>query len=382
MRKLMIVLISVFSIIMVGLIVLLVSAIGYGGFPVKTSVSGFSNLKLVNTQNANLEDIEAIVIDYHSEDVEFFTSNTGDLVLKEYMSFPPKEEEFTRITKSGRTLNLKGRADRFNNGIFGVNRYSRMEIYLPAGYSGALSVSTSSGAIDSDLILILKEFEVSCSSGDIKINEVTAETINASTSSGCITFNKAEGVRDFSSSSGDIEINAGTGDTQVSSSSGSITVENSVGLLKAEASSGDIVIKKSSGKKNIKTTSGEINISDSDGFTKVYASSGDIQITELAGAGDFNTTSGEVMVIFAKDVSLINENIKVKSSSGDVDLMIPQELQFDFQANTSSGDIRTYFNDRLDFDKDEREASGIVGGSPVINLEITTTSGTIEVNNR
>lgn len=382
MRKLIIILISAFSIITVGLIVLLVVVIGYGGFPANNSTSGFSDLKLVNTQNTSLEDVEAIDIDYHSEDVEFFTSDTEELVLKEYMNYSPEEDEFTKITKSGRTLNLKGRADRFNNGNFGINRYRRMEIYLPAGYNGALSISTSSGVIETDLVLILKEFEASCSSGDIKMNEVTAETIDASTSSGCITFHKAEGDRDFSSSSGDIEIHAGVGDTQVSSTSGSITVENSVGLLEAEASSGDIVIEKSSGKKNIKTTSGEIEITDSDGFTKAEASSGDIRITELAGAGDFNSTSGEVTVIFAKDASLINENIKIKSSSGDVALTIPEELQFSFQANTSSGEIRTYFNNRLDFDRDEREASGSVGDSPVINLGISTTSGSIEVNSR
>ncbi|MDF2510296.1 MAG: hypothetical protein K0S04_162 [Herbinix sp.] len=382
MRKLIIILISIFSIIIVGLIVLLVIMIGYGGFRINSSVSGYSNLKLVNTQNADLEGIEAIVIDYDSEDVVLYTSDTGELVLKEYMSFSPKEDDFTRITKSGGKLNLEGRKEHVNSWIFGMNRYSRMEIYLPSGYSGTLSVSTSSGVIDSDMALILKKFDASCSSGDIKMNEVTAEDINVSTSSGSITFKKAEGARSISSSSGDIEIQAGAGDTQVSSTSGSIIIENVVGQLKAEASSGDIVIKASSGKKDIRTSSGEIIITDSEGYTRAYASSGDLRITELAGAGDFTTTSGVVTVIFAKDASFINDNIKIESSSGDVDLTIPSELRFSFNANTSSGDIRTYFDDLIDFSKDERDASGTVGSSPLINLDISTTSGDIQVNSR
>lgn len=383
MRKLIITLVSIFAVIAIGLVCLLVVAINSGGLHMNGNSFNLSHLELVNTQTVALDGIDDISIEYQADDVVFYTSDSEELILKEYMNFTPKEDELTRINSSRSRLTLKGRVyNNYSHWLFSMNRSSRMEIYLPSEYSNALSVSSSSGDISSDLIFHVTGFSASSTSGDISLNEVYAERITSSASSGEITYQTAEGERSFSSTSGDIRIDSGNGNTSASSTSGSITIKNANGELSAAASSGDIRIEASSGKKDVETTSGEIVITDSDGYTEASASSGDIRISKLAGAGRFGTTSGEILVDFADDAAAINDDIRVGASSGDVSLTIPKELQFDFSAEVSSGEIDTFFDNQLSYSKDDKNAYGTIGANPSIQLDISTTSGNIRVNQR
>ena len=378
MRRFIITMVTVFAVITAGLICLMIVAINAGGLRRSGTYFG-SNLKLVNTQNVSLDGIQTLTIDYYSDDVTFYEGDTSELILNEYMSYTPGDDDLTRIIKNESKVRLDGRRDNFRGWFFNFNRSSRVEIYLPSDYKGELSVSTSSGNISSDMVFAVKNFKASCSSGDIKLTEVYAGNIDAATSSGNITMDKAEGKRIISATSGDIKILGGEGDTGVSSSSGNITIEASKGSLKAEASSGDITIRNSSGQKDIETTSGQIVITDSDGYTEASASSGDIRINDFSGAGNFETTSGAIKLAYAEDAAAIEEDIIIKASSGDVNLTLPAEAEFNFQAGTSSGDIRTSFDDSLAFDKNDDHASGIIGSNPSFDLKVTTNSGSIHV---
>ncbi len=376
MRKLIITLVGIFSFIALGLICLMVVAVTRGN---AWFTNGFHNLELVNEQTVALNDIQMISIEYDADDVEFFASNTNELVLKEYMNFTPDEDQLTQITQSRGRLKLEGQIWNDVNWFSNTNRRSRMEIYLPADYQGALDTSTSSGNITSDLLLKLTALRLSASSGDININEVTAAKIDLSTSSGNITISKAEGSREFKASSGSIEVYGGAGDTSATNSSGNITIESSTGLLEAEASSGNIVIKASSGEKILSTTSGNIKITDADGYTKASASSGTIKTDTLAGAGQFKTTSGDIRLNIAAEPEALTKDIIIATSSGAAELSIPSSLQFNFNADTSSGSINTSFEDILSFSDDEKHAKGTIGAAPSINIKIATSSGDIKV---
>ena len=358
MRKLIITLVGIFSFIALGLICLMVVAVTRGN---AWFTNGFHNLELVNEQTVALNDIQMISIEYDADDVEFFASNTNELVLKEYMNFTPDEDQLTQITHSRGRLKLEGQIWNDVNWFSNTNRRSRMVIYLPADYQGALDTSTSSGNITSDLLLKLTALRLSASSGDININEVTAAKI------------------DLSTSSGSIEVYGGAGDTSATSSSGNITIESSTGLLEAEASSGNIVIKASSGEKILSTTSGNIKITDADGYTKASASSGTIKTDTLAGAGQFKTTSGDIRLNIAAEPEALTKDIIIATSSGAAELSIPSSLQFNFNADTSSGSINTSFEDILSFSDDEKHAKGTIGAAPSINIKIATSSGDIKV---
>ncbi len=376
MKKMIIALVGVFSFIALGLICLMVVAVNRGSdwFTI--------DLELVNEQTAPLDGIDQISIEYYADDVEFFTSASNQLVLKEYMSFTPEKDQLTRITQSGSRLKLEGRIDNDVNWFFHPNRFSRMEIYLPADYQGAIDASTSSGSISSSLVFTLTDLRLSASSGNLEMNEVTAAKIDLSTSSGNITIAKAEGNRQFAAASGNIEVYGGAGDTSAATSSGNIKIEDSNGFLEAEASSGNIIIKDSTGEKNIDTTSGNIKIKDSAGYTKASASSGTIDVDNLAGAGHFKTTSGSLKLDFADAPEAITDDIIIDASSGTAKLTIPETLQFNFSADTSSGSIDTFFDDMLKFSDKEKQAEGSIGAAPKINLQVSTTSGDIEVDRR
>ncbi|MDF2872605.1 MAG: hypothetical protein K0R05_4180 [Anaerocolumna sp.] len=374
------VLIIVYAAIAIGLIGLLIFLIHTGGIRTNNfSIGG--NLKLVNTQSIKLEGIETLKIKYRSDDVVVYASDSDELILKEYMSFTPKEEDLTQITKSGKELSLEGKRDGWNGLVLGFNRSSRMEIYLPAGYENSLYISTASGNIESDLRLKVRDFAASTASGDIEFNEVTGENLNISSASGSVTFKKAEGNRKLTTSSGDIKVYGGSGKTEISSTSGSIYVENSIGDFEAGTSSGDIKVEGTIGRKEIHSTSGVIILENSEGYIKAYTSSGDIRIRNSNGAGDFHSTSGQIDVEFSKDISSITDNINVETSSGDVTMRVPASLAFEFNASTSSGDIN-FFNDQISYSKNNKKATATVGTAPIIQLTVKTTSGEIKINNK
>ena len=378
MRKFVFTMIALFGVIAVGLILLMVSVMSSKGSVF--SVNAFSDADLVKTTNLSMEGISSINLEYLSDDIFFYESDTSELILKEYMNINPEENELTKIRQSASEIRLLGGKRRIHWGFNNYNGY--VEVYLPADYHGSISSSSSSGNIESELVLRLSELNASCSSGDIRLNEVYADDIRTATSSGNILIQVAQGNRSFASSSGDIEVKGGDGDSEASSTSGNITFENGIGALNASASSGDITIEAVNGEKDLETTSGEINVSDCGGYTSATASSGDIRIQELAGAGEFETTSGSINVSFTKDMTANSESISAESSSGDVTLKLPLGLSFQFNARTSSGDIDTFFDDSLNYQKDGDRAEGTVGTTPTFDLELSTSSGNITVKDR
>lgn len=340
MKKFLITFIAIFSITAISLVGIMIHTIKKGG----TNVS-FVNPKinLVNTQNIDLENIDSISIKYQSDDITFYTSDTNELILKEYMNFNPDKYQLANIARGSNQIKIKGGNRNFNIGFLFPGHYSKTEVYLPSKYAGILSVGTSSGNIDSDFSFSLATFEASSTSGDISVNEIYAEDITISSNSGNITFLKADGKREFSSTSGDIKVFDGTGDSNFSSNSGNITIDKTNGQL------------------------------------KVNASSGDIQITSLSGGGDFNTSSGNLNLEFSEDTNAINDDIKISASSGNVTLKLPSALNFNFTAQTSSGDIRTFYDDGLTYNKKGNHATGTVGDNPDVTIGIKTNSGNIRI---
>lgn len=380
MRQLFKVLIIVYSAIAICLIGLLVFFLLTGG--IKTSnFSIGGSLKLVNVQKTNLEGINSLKINYKSEDVVIYASDNDELILKEYMSFTPKEEDLTNITKSGKELRLENKRNGWNGWFLGFNKSSRMEIYLPSDYKDNIYLSTVSGNIESELELLVKDFVAASSSGDIAFHEVTGEDITIRSTSGSLSIDKAEGNRKLSTSSGDIKVYGGSGNTEVSSTSGSIYVESALGDFKAGTSSGDIKVEGTIGRKDIHSTSGEIILENSEGYIKASTSSGDIKIRNTNGAGDFHSTSGLIDVEFSKDASSLTDDINAETSSGDIIISVPASLTFEFHANTSSGDI-SFFNDTISYSKNNRKATATVGRSPSTQLTTETTSGDIKIKNR
>lgn len=322
--------------------VLFVAALGIMFYIIYNGGMSYANLggkmNLENTLTFDMSKVEEVAIKYSSEDVVFYIGDTQELVLKEYMSYKPKERDFsTGYVEDGKVV-IEGKKNHFSLFHFGT-KSSREEIYLPKSYAGSVTVSTASGNIKSDEVLNLSLFFADTASGDIRMNEIYASSIHAGTASGNINMNLAEGSRDLSTASGNITVLGGGGDTEADTASGNIKLENAQGIL------------------------------------ELGCASGDIKVMGAAGGGEFETASGNVSLQFDE----ITASIDAQSTSGNVKLQMPQNTAFTLEAATTSGNINTFFDDQLQYNKKGNKASGALNGASDLVISLETTSGNIKV---
>lgn len=322
--------------------VLFVAALGIMFYIIYNGGMSYANLggkmNLENTLTFDMSKVEEVAIKYSSEDVVFYIGDTQELVLKEYMSYKPKERDFsTGYVEDGKVV-IEGKKNHFSLFHFGT-KSSREEIYLPKSYAGSVTVSTASGNIKSDEVLNLSLFFADTASGDIRMNEIYASSIHAGTASGNINMNLAEGSRDLSTASGNITVLGGGGDTEADTASGNIKLENAQGIL------------------------------------ELGCASGDIKVMGAAGGGEFETASGNVSLQFDE----ITASIDAQSTSGNVKLQMPQNTAFTLEAATTSGNINTFFDDQLQYNKKGNKASGAFNGASDLVISLETTSGNIKV---
>mgnify|MGYP000946279954 FL=1 len=145
--------------------------------------------------------------------------------------------------------------------------------------------------------------------------------------------------------------------------------------IKASTSSGDITL---SGLAltdvSFSASSGGITIADSLIKTLVAkTSSGDIIVQDFS--GDFNgkSSSGKIKMHYAQ----FGDNIKVATSSGDIEIQLPVAAEFNLTANTSSGNIAVEFPITVS-QKTRNSLSGTAGKSQQ-NIEVSSSSGDIEI---
>lgn len=322
--------------------VLFVAALGIMFYIIYNGGMSYANLggkmNLENTLTFDMSKVEEVAIKYSSEDVVFYIGDTQELVLKEYMSYKPKERDFsTGYVEDGKVV-IEGKKNHFSLFHFGT-KSSREEIYLPKSYAGSVTVSTASGNIKSDEVLNLSLFFADTASGDIRMNEIYASSIHAGTASGNINMNLAEGIRDLSTASGNITVLGGGGDTEADTASGNIKLENAQGIL------------------------------------ELGCASGDIKVMGAAGGGEFETASGNVSLQFDE----ITASIDAQSTSGNVKLQMPQNTAFTLEAATTSGNINTFFDDQLQYNKKGNKASGAINGASDLLITLESTSGNIKV---
>lgn len=381
---------------------------------------------LVLEKEVPLDGIDSISVQYdmNSNDIYIYEGEGDSLTVREYNEFELTEEEVSTVKVTGSSLEIKGKKRRGRNYIsFHFFRVGPVggytEIELPSSYKGALSLSTSSGDIDSRMDISLeKDFNAAASSGDINIPNIDVPNVSLSCSSGEVqvetisTASSSNGKISIATSSGDIDVKQLTGKIRIGSSSGDITVGQLMGETNIESSSGYVQSESISGDAQISTTSGDITVGRIDGTATVGASSGTVRIYEGSGARTVKTTSGDILLenvdsvwnveassgairIKASkgcggihstsgdidlDLGELTGNLSINSSSGYARIRLSPDNAFEFEANTSSGDIDTFFDGDLSFSKKGNNAHGTYGNNTKGNsIRIATTSGNVQV---
>lgn len=126
----------------------------------------------------------------------------------------------------------------------------------------------------------------------------------------------------------------------------------------------------------IKTTSGSITALNA--ATKSYdirATSGDISVSSLTGTGNIRVSSGNLQIGFKE----LSGDCYVIMSSGDVALGLPWDTSANIHCSKTSGDIVMTTFDGTETNSVNVESGDIVLGSGGSKINITLTSGDIEL---
>lgn len=444
MRRVKIGLIILLCVITVGLCGILAYAISGANVFRGHEYRNYNNVHLVLEEEIPLAGIDCISVfnGMNSNDIYLFENREDTVIVKEYSSCEPDENELPLIKTEGNALEIQG-TERIYSGFgfwgfpYGYERHYT-EIWLPASYHGEIVLETVSGEIVSDLDMDLnKDFTAVSTSGDIKLPSLTADNVSVTTSSGSlitgniitnadgssgeirikttsgdVNLEELIGNSDIGSISGELTVEMILGNAQLGTTSGDMNVREIQGETSAESSSGNIVVMLITGDSLIKTVSGDIKVQQTDGDLQAMTSSGCVQI--LGGSGDrivstasgdivaegtegafqAETQSGDVRIIFEKgegniqttsgEIQLglekLSGDLSINSASGNVNISLPEDNGFVFAADTNSGNIKTFFDNELSFTSREDHAQGVHGSdTPENQIKIKTISGDIKI---
>lgn len=265
-----------------------------GNFTIKTE-------KINESKNFNSEEINEIVIDLSSANVNIIPTKEGELIVHLY------GEITTNIKKDVPELIAYKTGDKLyietynpKEIIIGINIWRvDLDVYIPEKDLASLKIHSSSSdiSINGQKAEVL---EIINTSGDIRVEELVSENIRIKSTSGDIAFIDYSGSIDIESTSGRISLLDGelNDDIFIVSTSGDILIEQEQASdMNIRITSGDIKIKLSESAEfylDAKTTSGNIKYS----FPIVVDSSGRNDIEGKVGDGDeiitIITLSGDI----------------------------------------------------------------------------------------
>ncbi len=201
----------------------------------------YTDMKQVYENTFELSKVDKIQIDYGSEDIEIYPSESADLQIKEFMNYDPNKSELSTLWRTGGTLAIE-EGDHDYIFFSGIGKHKRIEIYIPEDYSDAVSIHLGSGKLSIGMDMALTEFNLDLQSGAAAIGKINAEKSDIDLSSGKISIDELSGRQDIDVSSGNLDLGMTTGDGEYHCTSGQIDLKVSevVGDMDINVTSGKI----------------------------------------------------------------------------------------------------------------------------------------------
>ncbi len=298
------------------------------------------DVKLVHEQTIGSTGIQTVNLDFGSTDVEVYVSEDSTIRIQQLASGDISEEEFFTATSSSGTLAINEGTPRTFLGLFRINPYQLIKLYLPRTFAGNLSIKTSSGNVVFENEMRLQNVDLRLSSGEYR----SEHAVNASQFTVVVT-------------SGNIDMV-------------SLVCQN----YQVKSTSGNVRIDSLEGTGSVNVTSGNIRISAVKGAShSIQATSGTINIGNFSGAGTIHTSSGSITAAILK----LDGNLTVSATSGDIRLTAGADASFDLLASCVSGSVRG--NIGMSVTDNGKAASAHVGSNPSVTLTAQTTSGNITI---
>jgi len=145
----------------------------------------------------------------------------------------------------------------------------------------------------------------------------------------------------------------------------------------AKSVSGSIDLKTITADKiNLFSSLGTLGLKQCTGEVDLNTSNGNIYVKEVIGGGNFSSLSGRIKVYFKE----LNSAVRISSETGDVQLHLPLDPNFELDAVSATGAIDSSFT-KLTSHPLQNKVHGFVGHPPYQDIHISTTTGDIRVEN-
>jgi DUF4097 and DUF4098 domain-containing protein YvlB len=181
---------------------------------------------------------------------------------------------------------------------------------------------------------------------------------------------------DVKSVSGDVHVAVIGGAAKINSVSGDVDILGAAGV-EVKLVSGDVTVENVSGDAYLKAVSGDITATKVKGSVEVESVSGNLDLKDVSDARTVNGKSVSGDITYVGSI-LAGGNYELKSHSGNVEMRIPANSAFDFEANTFSGVIDSDFQIEVVGKLSPKEIHGTVnkGGA---RIRLTSFSGNIDL---
>lgn len=223
-----------------------------------------------------------------------------------------------------------------------------------SGVAGAVAATAQHG--DIEVHDVGSNVSVKLEQGDARISNV-AGNVTVMGHGSEIEVSDVKGNADFTGDFyGPVHVRSIAGTTHYASQKADLTLANLTGRMELD--------------------SGQIEISDVGGFAKMNTHDKDIDAENVAGKLEIADTHGDIKVRYLKPP---REDINIANASGEVDVTLPSNSNFEISAVSQSGEVQSDFDEPGLKPANENQTgrlSGKIGsGGPKIN--IATSYGTV-----
>lgn len=378
-KRWVIVMISILSVMTVLIIATMIGGImgmnfGFSGFSKESS--------LIKEENISSNGIKKLNIDTDDCSIRFSAGSGNSINIQQYGPSNSDDDDKFTISQNGDTLKIEKRHQIFKFSFF-VFTFPRLLIEVPSNWYGNVTASTASGGITLSDEFNWEEVKLKALSGGIGIDEnLTAKKLSADSSSGsikCLEDLKIEESIKLSTLSGGIRLkgNITSQELKASSSSGGFSCDGDLNItdeVKVNALSGSVKLLRNitSNKVELESSSGgikggKINASN----FNIHSRSGSTNIESLSGSGSIASSSGGIKI----DNFSPKDNVELSCLSGGINISLPKDLSFTFNAKVTSGGVHTDFPTS----NEGRNYSATVGENPTASIKLDSSSGGITV---
>ena len=159
--------------------------------------------------------------------------------------------------------------------------------------------------------------------------------------------------------------------------SGNVDVEGPGGAVDLSAISGDLEVTGVTGDVFLKSVSGDITARQIKGSIQAETVSGEIELMEVSEANTVRAKALSGEIVYRGSINRAG-NYNLKSHSGGIEMFLPADAAFDFEAETFSGTIESDFEIKVTGKISPKEMRGVVNGGGA-SVKLSSFSGDIKL---